>query len=432
MPGTLLTVKPKATETDPVEGEHLEIKDLRLPAGLQTKVLGEGEGVVQAIVAVTGNVDDGGDIIEPNAFVFDRHPKVVWSHDLNRLIAKVLKFEEWPAGDPRLPADLLNRKLGALVFEMAFDLSDPESHSAYRKVLFHEDLGWSVGYQTPSDGFYNDKEGRRHLTKMVVWEASPASFGMNREARTMATKSALSEAVKALHLPEAKSTALTGLLTTMLEPDDEEKAVLADSFEDAQERVRGALMAWGIETYGKRDQDNDWYPMVEGTFDDAVVVTFRFWSGENEDAVLRFPYTLDDDGAVLLGEPEEVEMQVVVTGASTEGEGSGGEGASGSEPPGEVKGEGGPPEGEEEKSIEDLVADVKAGRVLSASNARRLKEAAEAISAVLAAAEKEAEKEKGSGKTTVVVKPKGEGGGEGETKKLTEAELLEMVALANS
>lgn len=437
MTGTALTVRPKTATPTPTGPDRLEIKELApFPGFVSTKVLGEGEGIVQAIVAVTGNVDDGGDIIEPGAFAFDRHPKGVWSHDLNRLIAKVLKYEEWAPGDPHLPADLLNRKLGALVFDLQFDLLDPESHSAYRKVLFHEDLGWSIGYQVPADGFWKDKDGRRHLTKVIVWEASPTTFGMNREARTVMTKSAIPDALKALRLPEAKAEAVAALLETLANPaEGEEKQVLADSFEETQENVRGAVRAWGIEEYGEVTAENDWWVSVDGTFDDAVVCTFRFYSGQGSTRTVRFPYELDEEGAVLLGEVEDVELQVVVADASGGDSGdSGGDDDEETAMTPEVAA----------KAIEELTAEVKAGRVLSAANASRLKEAMDTIAAVLAAAEKEAEKEKAKTEKRTVVpktdpptppvegkgqKPEGEGD---EVDVLEEKDVLEMLALANS
>ena len=81
--------------------------DFKAFDGLAAAVVEDEPGTVVALVAVTGNTDDGGDIIAPGAFNFKRAPKVVWSHDLKTLVGKVLSYEELAPGDPRLPADLV-------------------------------------------------------------------------------------------------------------------------------------------------------------------------------------------------------------------------------------------------------------------------------------------------------------------------------------
>lgn len=438
MPASASTIVRPTEKT----GRPEETKDFYLP-GLQTKVLGEGEGVVQAIVAVTGNVDDGGDIIEPGAFVIDRHPKCVWSHDLNRLVGKVIKAEEWAPGDPRLPADLLNRKLGALVFDVQFDLADPESHSAYRKVIFHEDLGWSIGYSILAGGATTDKEGRRHLTKIVVWEASPTTFGMNREARTVAVKSLVQESVENLGLSEEKAQAVKDLIATLVAPEEKAFAPIQGTFEEIQNGLREALEAWGVEERGARDAENDWWISLEGTFEDNVIATLRVYGEDGGTTTYRFPYTATDEGDYVLGDPEEVEIAAVVTPAgeggteATEEDDEGGTGASDEEASLAAI---------EPKDLAEALDEVKKGRVLSERNATALRQAAEAIAAVLAAAEKEAEDEKDKakdGKRQVVDATKGTGPNEPDPDEeepveeekavvLGEADLLEMMALAES
>lgn len=414
---------------------------------LTAAVVEDEPGTVVALVAVTGNTDDGGDIIAPGAFNFKRNPKVVWSHDLKTLVGKVLAYEELLPGDSRLPADLLAKGLGALQFKIAFDLEDPESFKAYRKVVFHEDLGWSIGYETPMDGFKNLPDGRRLLTKIFVWEGSPTSFGMNLEARTMSAKSIIRQTLDRLDLDETKAKTLETLFESVAGEAGETKALpaLSGSFEETQEAVRGAVRAWANEVYGDVSPENDWWVSVEGTFDDSVVATVRVYSGDNQTATFQFPYTIDDDGGVLLGDAQEVDIRATVApaGATTP------ETASASL------------EDMDFKEAQEILAalDTKKGAVLSAANASKLQAAQEAISKVLAAAAKE--DDEGEGEKSAVVSreivAKGEGGtvetkglppqqvaavvqaaqetedeGEEGVVPVSDADLVEMMALAES
>lgn len=287
----------------------LEFKELK---AFQTKVLDEVEGIVEAMVAVTGNEDDGGDVILPKAFEFPegRNPKIVWSHDLQVLCGKVLEAEELLAGDVRLPEDMKAKGLGALVFKLQFDLLDPDGFKAWRRVVFHEDLGWSIGYQVPT-GAAKMVEGRRHLSKVVVWEASPVTFGMNREARTLTVKDAFAHAAQAM--PEAQRKVIEGLLegiAAMTEDEAKTWPPVAGSLEERAYLIRQAIDAWAVEEFGEREEGNYWWVYTEATFEDRVVVSVekmgedRYW--------LEFPATVTEDG-VDLGAPTEVVIETSVS-----------------------------------------------------------------------------------------------------------------------
>ena len=67
----------------------------------------EAKGIVECFVSGVGNKDSVGDIVLPGAFTESlkrRKPRVVWGHDWNHPIGKVLEIYEVPASDPRLPA----------------------------------------------------------------------------------------------------------------------------------------------------------------------------------------------------------------------------------------------------------------------------------------------------------------------------------------
>ena len=66
----------------------------------------KAEGIVEAFVSGIGNKDSVGDVVLPGAFKASLHrrkPRVVWGHDWNQPIGKVLEMYEVGPADPRLP-----------------------------------------------------------------------------------------------------------------------------------------------------------------------------------------------------------------------------------------------------------------------------------------------------------------------------------------
>jgi hypothetical protein len=325
---------------------------------------GEPEGKATALVAVVGNEDDGRDIILPGAARLDRWPKIVWDHDLSQPIAKVLAADEWADDDPRLPDDLRAKGLGAVVFDVQFDLRkdatgawmNPRSVQAWADVSFHDDIGWSIGYTV--DQFEYDKAGRRLLKAITLWEASPVTHGMNREARTVELKG-------------------------RRRPDDAEHKVYVPgafpgSWQETMQLLDSAIEAWAVDTYGERRYSDDegernvWWAYMLATMSDSVL-----WSVEadGEVAYFRATWAPEGNGGVALGPPEQVELQISVT----------------------------PDDDQEDADVDmdeaiTVLADTKAGRVLSATNLAHARSARDALDALIAAAEAaEAKDDEGKG-----------------------------------
>ena len=66
----------------------------------------KAQGIVECFVSAIGNKDSVGDIVMPGAFnssLKRRKPRVVWGHDWNQPIGKVIDIYEVPKSDPRLP-----------------------------------------------------------------------------------------------------------------------------------------------------------------------------------------------------------------------------------------------------------------------------------------------------------------------------------------
>lgn len=198
----------------------VETKQFR-SAQIETKVLDEKEGIVQAIVGVTGNLDEGGDIIVPGFFkgAFAAvKPKGVDAHDWKMPVAKTLDAVEIEPGHKSLPGKVMDGGFGAARVTMQFNLDDDAKHARQTFSMvkfFGDEAEWSIGYTCPADGTrYADaaEPGElalipartksliaekaknasapkaRLLLKGTVWEYSPVLFGMNRLTATEGVK----------------------------------------------------------------------------------------------------------------------------------------------------------------------------------------------------------------------------------------------------
>lgn len=158
------------------------------------KVVDEELGIVEAIVSVTAVLDDVGDIIEPGAYketLAKRTPKGVWSHDWDTPISKTLEAEELMPGDSRLPEKVQAAGGGGLRIVMQFDVTDPDSMRAFRKVRFYGDeQEWSIGYTVPPDAYdIESKTGIRRIKRLDLFEYSPVLFGAMSLTGTLSIKS---------------------------------------------------------------------------------------------------------------------------------------------------------------------------------------------------------------------------------------------------
>jgi HK97 family phage prohead protease len=126
------------------------------------------DGSFEGSLAVYGNVDLGGDIIEPGAFtktIKERGDQVpmLWQHDSKRPIGMLTLID-----DP----DALRVK-GQLLMEL------PDAKNAYILIKARIVKGLSIGFDTLKDTV----EGAvRHLLEIRLWEGSIVTFPMNEQA----------------------------------------------------------------------------------------------------------------------------------------------------------------------------------------------------------------------------------------------------------
>ncbi|MEU4231075.1 2'-5' RNA ligase family protein [Nonomuraea sp. NPDC026600] len=171
-----------------------------LAAGI---VNAQDEGIVEALVSVTGVVDNVGDLILPGAYtetLAQRTPKGFFSHDDKVWVARTEQVEELLPGDPRLAAMAAEAKIawpreaGALYVKARFNLETKDGREAFSNVkFFGQEQEWSIGYRVPKGGATRDAKGIRRIKKLDLFEYSPVAFGANSQTFTLSVKSALAD-----------------------------------------------------------------------------------------------------------------------------------------------------------------------------------------------------------------------------------------------
>jgi HK97 family phage prohead protease len=153
----------------------------------------EAQGIVECFVAAVGNKDSVGDIVAPGAFdgsLRRRKPRVVWGHDWNQPIGKVLAIEEVPATDPRLPEKMRAAGVGGLLARVQFNLQSERGREAFHSVAFFgTDQEWSIGYKTIR-ATYDPNHQANVLQEVELFEVSPVLHGANQLTGTISIKAA--------------------------------------------------------------------------------------------------------------------------------------------------------------------------------------------------------------------------------------------------
>ena len=151
----------------------------------------EAEGIVECFVAGLGNKDSVGDICLPGCFTESlkrRKPRVVWGHNWNEPIGKVLEIYEVGPNDPRLPMKMKRAGIGGLYAKVQFNLKSERGRQAFADVsFFGEEQEWSIGYKTLNADY--DQQRQANLLKEVeLYEVSPVLHGANQLTGTISIK----------------------------------------------------------------------------------------------------------------------------------------------------------------------------------------------------------------------------------------------------
>jgi len=151
----------------------------------------KAQGIVEAFVSGIGNKDSVGDVVVSGAFngsLKRRKPRVVWGHDWNQPIGKVLEIYEVPKSDPRLPEKMKSAGIGGLFAKVQFNLNTERGREAFANVAFYGmDQEWSIGYKTINADFDASRQANM-LKEVELYEISPVLHGANQLTGTISVK----------------------------------------------------------------------------------------------------------------------------------------------------------------------------------------------------------------------------------------------------
>ena len=152
----------------------------------------EALGIVECFAAAIGNKDSVGDICLPGCFdasLRRRKPRVVWGHNWNEPIGKVLDIYEVGPNDPRLPAKMRANGVGGLYARVQINLKSERGREAFSNIVFFGDeQEWSIGYKT-LDANYDNQKKANLLKEVELYEVSPVLHGANQLTGTISIKS---------------------------------------------------------------------------------------------------------------------------------------------------------------------------------------------------------------------------------------------------
>lgn len=168
------------------------VKFFSIPGAV--KSYNDENGVVEAFVSVTGNLDLQNDIIMPGAYKktlqkaaeSGRTIKVLKQHDRDAWLGKTVDGEEYPPGSRQLPPYLLAQGYGGLFVKGEFTMEDPAAAAVYAHLKKGVVDEFSVGFQIgknddgePDCTWDEDTDIRRIKTIDPLKEWSPVLWGAN-------------------------------------------------------------------------------------------------------------------------------------------------------------------------------------------------------------------------------------------------------------
>ena len=317
-----------------------EQEDIKFKARAGQVNIDQAKGIVECFVAAIGNKDSVGDIIIPGAFdstLKRRKPRVVWGHNWNEPIGKVLDIYEVPPKDRRLPQKMFDANVGGLFAKVQFNLNAERGKEAFSNVAFFgEEQEWSIGYKT-IDADYDHTHQANILKEVELYEVSPVLHGANQLTGTLSVKE------NADCGTDGELCGIKSLTVEEPETDTQEQSELAEMLVKALNDVFDEE----IELY-----DYDASSAVVKKGEEAWVVGYHFDEDRSE---------------FLFSKPKQAVLETVIRLLSDEVKGGcscgGGCGCDGS------------------KSAEDDI-EVKAGRKISTRNVSKITQAIEILQSV--------------------------------------------------
>lgn len=222
------------------------------------------EGQLEAVFSVFDVIDRDGDIVLASAIKNGKEIPLVWAHNWSMPIGK---------------GTIVNDGKKA-TFKGQFFLDTTWGQDAYRTVRGMGDLQeYSWGFQVLEQE-KGEKDGKvvNFIKRTEEFEVSPVLIGANRDTHTVEVKSS----IRKMWVDAAAD----------------------GSFEDLKRELNQAFrdLQFSDEMYMG-------YTEIVATYEDRFVALLWRWNDE-EDTYWEVPYSKNEDGELLLGEPKQVEPEV--------------------------------------------------------------------------------------------------------------------------
>ncbi len=256
--------------------------DIQYKASSGQVNLDQAQGIVECFVAGIGNKDSVGDVCATGAFtksLMRRKPRVVWGHNWNDPIGKVIEIYEVPTSDPRLPAKMKAAGIGGLYAKVQFNLNSEKGREAFANVAFFgEEQEWSIGYKTLRAQFDPNIQANI-LYEVELYEVSPVLHGANQLTGTISVKS------------DEKGGMMPMVITPVGRPSDDE----TEMEEGIQRKLEEELSArLGMPVKVLKTEDG--------------MVYFSRTDSDGEDSKYKCRYHRGEDGIFMFGRPERFMM----------------------------------------------------------------------------------------------------------------------------
>ncbi len=256
--------------------------DIQYKASSGQVNLDQAQGIVECFVAGIGNKDSVGDVCATGAFtksLMRRKPRVVWGHNWNDPIGKVIEIYEVPTSDPRLPSKMKAAGIGGLYAKVQFNLNSEKGREAFANVAFFgEEQEWSIGYKTLRAQFDPNIQANI-LYEVELYEVSPVLHGANQLTGTISVKS------------DEKGGMMPMVITPVGRPSDDE----TEMEEGIQRKLEEELSArLGMPVKVLKTEDG--------------MVYFSRTDSDGEDSKYKCRYHRGEDGIFMFGRPERFMM----------------------------------------------------------------------------------------------------------------------------
>ena len=259
--------------------------DIQYKASAGQVNLDQAQGIVECFVAGIGNKDSVGDVCATGAFtksLMRRKPRVVWGHNWNDPIGKVLEIYEVAPSDPRLPGKMRSAGIGGLYAKVQFNLNSEKGREAFANVAFFgEEQEWSIGYKTLRAQFDQGSQANI-LYEVELYEVSPVLHGANQLTGTISVKS------------DEKGGMIPMMTSPMGMPDTYGQPKPGSDIERKLEEELSVRLGTPVKILKMEDG----------------VVHFSRDGEQGEPSDYKCRYHMGDDGVFMFGRPERYESPV--------------------------------------------------------------------------------------------------------------------------